>query len=183
MARPDNDRRGLTPAELEKLPCYEFEADEKMSDTVDCAVCLESFEVGDRCRLLPPCSHSFHAQCVDSWLLKCSVCPICRASARKATDEGWPGNFGGSGVNGGAEMRERQVVVVGVEFDQPVDHASSSRHQKGHGPDQIGPHLGSNLGLNETITPWSYFGPFIYNQADLSHPLRIWSIRPNEEQI
>lgn len=130
MARPNNDRkRGLTPAELEKLPCYEFKAGENMSGTVDCVVCLESFEAGDRCRLLPPCRHSFHAKCVDSWLLKCSVCPICRtsASAGKATDGGWPENFGGSGANEGAEMRERQVVVVGVEFDQPVDHASSSR--------------------------------------------------------
>ncbi|CAA6672493.1 unnamed protein product [Spirodela intermedia] len=46
----------------------------------DCAICLETFQDGDRCRLLPVCRHSFHAQCVDSWLLKSSMCPICRSN-------------------------------------------------------------------------------------------------------
>ncbi|XP_072977068.1 E3 ubiquitin-protein ligase ATL23-like [Typha angustifolia] len=73
--------KGLSPIDLEKLPCYAFKAGEKGSGAMDCAVCLESFQLGDRCRLLPVCRHSFHAVCVDSWLLKSPSCPICRSSA------------------------------------------------------------------------------------------------------
>nr|DAD32751.1 TPA_asm: hypothetical protein HUJ06_011602 [Nelumbo nucifera] len=49
---------------------------EKGSIPVNCVVCLESFKVGDKCRLLP-CRHEFHANCVDSWLLKTPIFPIC----------------------------------------------------------------------------------------------------------
>ncbi|ONK77295.1 uncharacterized protein A4U43_C02F5070 [Asparagus officinalis] len=56
---------GLSPDDLEKLPCYDFDGEEK-----DCAVCLESFRNGEKCMLLPMCRHSFHAQCVDYWLMK-----------------------------------------------------------------------------------------------------------------
>ncbi|KAF8407936.1 hypothetical protein HHK36_007076 [Tetracentron sinense] len=66
--------------DLEKLPCFDFKAREKGSSPVDCAVCLENFKMGDKCRLLPKCNHSFHAQCIDSWLLKTPICPICRTS-------------------------------------------------------------------------------------------------------
>lgn len=51
----------------------------------DCAVCLENFRVGEECRLLPKCKHCFHAACIDSWLLKAAVCPICRTEAISQT--------------------------------------------------------------------------------------------------
>ncbi|CAL9089446.1 E3 ubiquitin-protein ligase Os03g0188200-like [Musa acuminata AAA Group] len=78
------DRRGgpshgLSPDRLKRLPCYAFGAGR--DGTLDCAVCLESFRAGDRLRLLPACGHSFHAQCVDPWLLTAPVCPICRRRA------------------------------------------------------------------------------------------------------
>ncbi|KAA8548081.1 hypothetical protein F0562_004658 [Nyssa sinensis] len=73
--------RSMSQDDLEKLPCFDFKGGEKGSSTVDCAVCLDNFKVGDKCRLLPQCRHSFHAQCVDSWLLKTPICPICRTSA------------------------------------------------------------------------------------------------------
>ncbi|WOL12125.1 hypothetical protein Cni_G20890 [Canna indica] len=126
ITRPQDDRRrGLSLDELKKLPCYEFKIEEKMSDTTDCAVCLESFQVGERCRLLPACRHSFHAQCVDSWLLKSSICPICRRSADGLKD----GKAGSDDQVEMREVREGQVVVVGVSLsgDHPIPHASSSR--------------------------------------------------------
>lgn len=72
--------------ELMKFPCFDYKGGEKESisncnciSPVDCAVCLESFKVGDKCRLLPMCKHTFHARCIDKWLLKTPICPICRA--------------------------------------------------------------------------------------------------------
>lgn len=70
---------GLSPVDLEKLPCYDYAVkDSKEDSSVDCAVCLETFRDSQRCRLLPACNHSFHVECVDSWLLKASICPLCR---------------------------------------------------------------------------------------------------------
>ncbi|PIA62062.1 hypothetical protein AQUCO_00200205v1 [Aquilegia coerulea] len=81
IPRRRNTCYNMPRVDLEKLPCYDFNAEEKDSNPVDCAVCLENLKVGDRCRLLPRCKHSFHSQCIDSWLLKTPICPICRTSA------------------------------------------------------------------------------------------------------
>ncbi|KAJ7974551.1 RING-H2 finger protein [Quillaja saponaria] len=81
----------MSRKDLEKLSCYDYIAKDKGSRPVDCAVCLENFNMGDKCRLLPMCKHSFHVQCVDTWLLKTPICPICRTRA---------GSDGGSSVIG-----------------------------------------------------------------------------------
>jgi len=80
---------GLTPHELNKLPWFEYKEGEIGANTIttttnptECAVCLDHFKVGDKCRLLPNCHHCFHASCVDPWLIKSPFCPICRASTR-----------------------------------------------------------------------------------------------------
>ncbi|TQD96858.1 hypothetical protein C1H46_017590 [Malus baccata] len=74
----------MSNEELNMLPCFDYTAEEKGTATSpgDCAVCLESFKGGEKCRLLPNCKHSFHAQCIDSWLLKTPVCPVCRTCAK-----------------------------------------------------------------------------------------------------
>ncbi|OEL30725.1 putative RING-H2 finger protein ATL49 [Dichanthelium oligosanthes] len=49
-------------------------------DPFDCAVCLCEFSADDQLRLLPKCSHAFHLECIDTWLLSHSTCPLCRRS-------------------------------------------------------------------------------------------------------
>ncbi|KAM7471320.1 hypothetical protein LguiA_009503 [Lonicera macranthoides] len=77
-------RPSMSQDEIKKLPCFEYKMDQERENSssgaamAECAVCLESFMVGEKCRLLPKCKHSFHAECVDSWLLKTGACPICR---------------------------------------------------------------------------------------------------------
>ncbi|KAG8075990.1 hypothetical protein GUJ93_ZPchr0006g42909 [Zizania palustris] len=71
-------KKGLSADELGVLPCHEV-AKGGGGGGADCAVCLEAFEAGDRCRRLPWCAHSFHAACVDSWLRNSRWCPVCRA--------------------------------------------------------------------------------------------------------
>nr|CAB3447818.1 unnamed protein product [Digitaria exilis] len=69
---------GLSAEDLDAMPCHEH-AGSKAGAGGECAVCLEAFQDGDRCRALPGCEHRFHAQCVDPWLRKSRVCPFCRA--------------------------------------------------------------------------------------------------------
>nr|XP_016498858.1 PREDICTED: RING-H2 finger protein ATL56-like [Nicotiana tabacum] len=72
----------MSQEDIDKLPCFNFQAKEKgVYSPVDCAICLDSLKLGDKCRILPQCNHYFHAECIDLWLLKSSFCPICRASA------------------------------------------------------------------------------------------------------
>lgn len=72
----------ISSQDLDNLPCFDYAGGTADRGTnngpVDCAVCLESFKVGEKCRSLANCNHSFHAQCIDSWLLKTPICPICR---------------------------------------------------------------------------------------------------------
>ncbi|XP_022134384.1 E3 ubiquitin-protein ligase ATL4-like [Momordica charantia] len=77
----NNGDASMCRDDLEKLPCFEFMAmEERNGSPVDCAVCLGKFEMGDKCRMLPLCKHSFHARCVDEWLLVTPICPICRTN-------------------------------------------------------------------------------------------------------
>lgn len=71
----------MSHEDIEKLPSYAFQSKDKGTSPIECAVCLDNLKVGEKCRLLPLCNHSFHAECIDLWLLKTSICPICRATA------------------------------------------------------------------------------------------------------
>ncbi|OMP00489.1 Zinc finger, RING-type [Corchorus olitorius] len=53
--------------------------EERKSDEIECAICLEVFKEEDYCRVLPNCKHFFHQPCIDQWLLLHPRCPLCNA--------------------------------------------------------------------------------------------------------
>jgi E3 ubiquitin-protein ligase RNF38/44 len=76
----DAKPRGLTKLEIEQLPSYKFNLDiVHATDQTTCVVCMCNFEGRNLIRVLP-CSHEFHARCVDKWLKGNRTCPICRAT-------------------------------------------------------------------------------------------------------
>lgn len=62
------------------------------SKTMDngCAICLDVMSIGSIVRRLP-CKHTFHAECIDEWLLcgaKVAQCPLCMSLlSEKCTSE------------------------------------------------------------------------------------------------
>ncbi|RLM87331.1 RING-H2 finger protein ATL44-like [Panicum miliaceum] len=79
-------RKGVEKEALRKLPTVPFEGagreewGDDGGERPECAICLAEFARGDEVRVLPPCSHAFHAACVDTWLLRTSTCPSCRSA-------------------------------------------------------------------------------------------------------
>uniref|UniRef100_A0A161ZYY7 RING-type E3 ubiquitin transferase n=1 Tax=Daucus carota subsp. sativus TaxID=79200 RepID=A0A161ZYY7_DAUCS len=69
---------GVDQSFIDTLPIFNYKAIVGVKNPFDCAVCLCEFEGDDNLRLLPKCSHAFHMECIDTWLLSHSTCPLCR---------------------------------------------------------------------------------------------------------
>ncbi|XP_075145016.1 ring finger protein murashka isoform X2 [Haematobia irritans] len=81
--------RGLARNEIEQLPSYKFNPETHNGDQTSCVVCMCDFEIRQILRVLP-CSHEFHAKCVDKWLRSNRTCPICRGNASDYFDNQQP---------------------------------------------------------------------------------------------
>ncbi|XP_061370176.1 RING-H2 finger protein ATL47-like [Gastrolobium bilobum] len=71
---------GLDQAFIDALPVFFYKEIIGLKEPFDCAVCLCEFLEQDKLRLLPICNHAFHIDCIDTWLLSNSTCPLCRGT-------------------------------------------------------------------------------------------------------
>ncbi|PJF20136.1 hypothetical protein PSACC_00049 [Paramicrosporidium saccamoebae] len=44
---------------------------------ISCPICLADYQNEELVRTLP-CAHSYHTECIDTWLSACNNCPLCR---------------------------------------------------------------------------------------------------------
>ena len=67
----------LRPSDIHNLPLLDWHDNHAVKD---CAVCMQSFGAGQQLVCLP-CSplHAFHRECIGSWMVRQSTCPICRS--------------------------------------------------------------------------------------------------------
>jgi hypothetical protein len=76
-AQPAPKPRGASQSLIDSMEItkYSPEVFDSSSES-SCAVCLSEFEEDDILRRLP-CNHSFHRACIDKWLKRNKVCPLC----------------------------------------------------------------------------------------------------------
>ncbi|KAL6861806.1 hypothetical protein ACP4OV_017506 [Aristida adscensionis] len=127
LARQEEQRqmqqqRGLDPAAVASFPTMRYAEARELrvggkDAALECAVCLSEFADDEELRLLPPCSHAFHPDCIGEWLAGHVTCPVCRCSLdpdEVAAAEADPN--GGSGeVAGEAEQQPPDQVAVDVD--------------------------------------------------------------------
>ncbi|KAL5762012.1 hypothetical protein ACOSP7_018276 [Xanthoceras sorbifolium] len=115
---------GLDQAFIDALPVFLYKEIMGLKEPFDCAVCLCEFSEQDNLRLLPMCSHAFHIDCIDTWLLSNSTCPLCRGNLYTPglgienpvfdfedprEEDRYSGN-GGSGVSLGQKPAENEII-------------------------------------------------------------------------
>ena len=75
-------RPGLSEAQLRAhtIPIiFDSSLPQQLADE-HCSICIGEFEVGEELRQLK-CSHFFHKSCIDEWLARVDICPLCKCSA------------------------------------------------------------------------------------------------------
>ncbi|CAA0401786.1 unnamed protein product [Arabidopsis thaliana] len=77
---------GLHRSAINSITVVGFKKGEGIIDGTECSVCLNEFEEDESLRLLPKCSHAFHLNCIDTWLLSHKNCPLCRAPVLLITE-------------------------------------------------------------------------------------------------
>lgn len=97
----------------------EIEIEEIKEKGQTCHLCLEDFEIGDKCFELPCKDHKhlFHVEkdgCmgIKKWLEKSNTCPVCRTEFPHE-EQGGQGGQGGQGEEQGEEHRgvEREIEI------------------------------------------------------------------------
>ncbi|KAL9372257.1 hypothetical protein Peur_034501 [Populus x canadensis] len=80
LAENDPNRYGTPPASksaVENLPDIKVTKELLESDSSQCAVCKDSFELGEEAKQIP-CKHIYHKDCITPWLELHNSCPVCR---------------------------------------------------------------------------------------------------------
>ncbi|XP_024010152.1 putative RING-H2 finger protein ATL37 isoform X2 [Eutrema salsugineum] len=105
--------RGLEKNVIESFPFFLYSEVKGLKigkGGVECAICLNEFEDKETLRWMPPCSHTFHADCIDVWLSSRSTCPVCRATLSLKPGESFP--YPSMDVETGNAQRGHSLVKV-----------------------------------------------------------------------
>lgn len=80
LAENDPNRYGTPPASksaVEGLPNIKITDEMLASESSQCAVCKDSFELDEEAKQIP-CKHIYHKDCILPWLELHNSCPVCR---------------------------------------------------------------------------------------------------------
>jgi hypothetical protein len=77
------DEPGLPAMSPDRVANLRLEHSTYVPGTIDadhatCAICVCEYQEGERISTLP-CRHHYHQDCVERWLARRGVCPVCKA--------------------------------------------------------------------------------------------------------
>ncbi|XP_028778584.1 RING-H2 finger protein ATL46-like [Neltuma alba] len=168
---------GLDQAYIDALPVFQYREIVGLKEPFDCAVCLSEFSENDKLRLLPTCSHAFHIDCIDTWLLSNSTCPLCRGTLFSPgfsvenpmfyfddprEEDGCPCN-GASGVT--ARQKTVEVEEIVEKAVLPVRLGKFRRLDMDAGDNAGGETSSSNLDARRCFSMGSY--QYVLGHSDL----------------
>lgn len=120
----DPNRYGTPPASksaMEGLPDIKISQEILASDSSQCAVCKDGFELDEDAKQMP-CKHIYHKDCILPWLELHNSCPVCRyelptddpdyenrRSSQQQTGNINSGGMGLGGLGGGGNQENPQA--------------------------------------------------------------------------
>ncbi|KAL6605950.1 hypothetical protein ACP70R_041603 [Stipagrostis hirtigluma subsp. patula] len=139
LARQEEQRqmqqqRGLDPAVVASFPTMRYAEARELrvggkDAALECAVCLSEFADDEELRLLPPCSHAFHPDCIGEWLAGHVTCPVCRCSLDPDEVAAGDANGNTSGEVGGEQQQQPQDQVA-VDVDRECTEEDDEERRK-----------------------------------------------------
>ncbi|KAL4483119.1 hypothetical protein ABPG74_019145 [Tetrahymena malaccensis] len=69
---------GFNQQQIQALNTAEFDSFKMQNVDKSCSICQSDYVDKDKLRILNPCFHLMHQDCVDQWLLQSKKCPICQ---------------------------------------------------------------------------------------------------------
>eukprot|EP01018_Ginkgo_biloba_P005982 Gb_14066 [translate_table: standard] len=125
LAENDTNSYGTPPASkdsIEAMPTIKITQDILGTDSAQCAVCKDEFELGTDVKQMP-CKHMYHSDCILPWLAQHNSCPVCRyemptddSEYDQARSQGqrspWAVNFGGASEGQGGNPGGFSVLGV-----------------------------------------------------------------------
>ena len=126
-AGEEEDKGGMSEEDLTHLPSSTYHPSAIPRDTT-CAVCLCEVEDGEEIRQLT-CRHMYHKSCIDSWLRKRGVCPLCVRKVSVRPGRKADGAAGGdvAAVRGGSGV---EMAVTSADVTMNVEEAEESGVQQ-----------------------------------------------------
>ena len=76
-----NPNHGMSRERLARVEEIVFHKNEncKAGEEEKCSICISEFENEEKIKRLP-CGHLFHGNCINTWLVQNSLCPICKTN-------------------------------------------------------------------------------------------------------
>ncbi|GMQ11818.1 hypothetical protein CsSME_00054300 [Camellia sinensis var. sinensis] len=157
LADNDPNRYGTPPASksaVEALPEIKVTYDLLSSDSSQCAVCKDTFELGEEAKQMP-CKHIYHSDCIVPWLDLHNSCPVCRYEL--PTDDpdyenstrGTPITANSSAPSGSVASGSAAASPAGASHENPQNLRTEEQRALGSPAETSNSSAGDNIGNND----------------------------------